>query len=84
LTFIGNEHLSRSRGLFYAIIIFALGAFVGVGLLAWAYVVQLWYGNGRHTEAVRLHERGYCLAIVSAALFVLGMVVAALSIPWDP
>jgi hypothetical protein len=84
LTFIGNEHLPRSRGLFWAIIIFASGAFVGVCLFALAYIVQLQYGNERHAEAVRLHERTYYLAVASAALLVIGMVIAALSVPSDP
>jgi hypothetical protein len=59
-------------------------AFVGVALFAFAYVVQLWYGNKRHDDAVRLHELTYYFAVASAALFVIGMIVAARSVPWDP
>lgn len=83
LTFIGNERLPQSNGLFWAIIIFAGGAFVGVILFACAYFAQLYYGN-KSSWARTLHNWAYVPAIISATLFVIGMIVAARSVPWDP
>lgn len=62
---------------------FSVGALFGVILFALAYITQLRYGNDDWKRAERLHKRTYWAAVISATLFVTGVVLAASALSPD-
>ena len=83
LTFIGNKGVPITCGLRAAIFLFAFGSACAAAFFTSAYVTELNYGRGNPDDVARGDRwfYGSCFsAAVSLASFVVGVIVAALSL----
>jgi hypothetical protein len=80
MTFAGNSHFSVSWLLVVSIGFFALGALSGTIVFLFAFLAELKYGNGEWEAGQREHRKAYSPALGAAALFAVGMMMAAVAL----
>jgi hypothetical protein len=80
LTFLGNAKEPITIGLRVALALFSFGSMFAVALFMTAYMAQLSYGKEDLPRAERWHNGSYISAGVSAALFAVGVIIAAISL----